>query len=108
MAVVADRRWHRKIDAHHTYRDLGNETLGRISIAREDRNRVALVMDVRVAPAGTHHGNLLEGYRAAWKRQARSAPRRHLFAGTDFEGESGRLLDGDGKLDGLRPGTNAA
>src|SRR6478672_8186827 len=49
MAVVADRRWHRKIDAHHTYRDLGNETLGRISIAREHRNRVALVMDVRVA-----------------------------------------------------------
>ena len=24
MAVVADRRWHRIIDAHHTYRDLGN------------------------------------------------------------------------------------
>jgi hypothetical protein len=25
--LVADRRWHRKMDAHHTYRDLGNETL---------------------------------------------------------------------------------
>jgi hypothetical protein len=49
MAVEADRRWHRKIDAYYTYRDLGNETLGRISIAREDRNRVALVMVVRVA-----------------------------------------------------------
>ena len=49
MAVVADRHWRRNIDADHTYRDLGNETLGRISIAREDRNRVALVMEVRVA-----------------------------------------------------------
>ena len=49
MAVEADGRWHRKIDAYHTYRDLGNETLGRISIAREDRNRVAFGMDVRVA-----------------------------------------------------------
>jgi len=49
MAVVADRHWHRNIDAHHTHRDLANETLGRISIAREDRNRVALVMDARVA-----------------------------------------------------------
>src|SRR5271170_8348920 len=49
MAVVADRRWHRKIDAHHTYCDLGHETLGRISTAREDRNRVALVMHVRIA-----------------------------------------------------------
>src|ERR1700760_2353791 len=53
MAVVADRRWHRKIDAHHTHRDLGNETLGRISIAREDRNRLAFVMDVRVAQAAS-------------------------------------------------------
>src|ERR1700756_117865 len=49
MAVEADGRWHRKIDAYHTYRDLGNETLSRISTAREDRNRVALVMVVRVA-----------------------------------------------------------
>jgi hypothetical protein len=39
MAVVADRHWRRNIDAHHTCRDLGNETLGRISIAREDRIR---------------------------------------------------------------------
>src|SRR5215469_6707806 len=49
MAVVAGRHWRRNINADHTYRDLGNETLGRISIAREDRNRVALMMEVRVA-----------------------------------------------------------
>src|SRR5580658_3501344 len=55
MAVVADWSWHGKIDAHHTYRDLGNEALGPISIAREDGNRVALVMEIRVAQ------RLLEG-----------------------------------------------
>src|SRR6201987_3141058 len=49
MAVVADRHWRRNIHADHTYRDLGNETLGRISAAREDRNCIALMVDVRVA-----------------------------------------------------------
>ena len=49
MAVVANWGWHREIDAHHAYSDFGNETLGPASTAREDSNRVALVMEVRVA-----------------------------------------------------------
>ena len=57
MAVVADRRRQRKIDAHHSHLDLGNETLGRISALRKDRNRVALMMEVGVAQ------RLLEGLR---------------------------------------------
>jgi hypothetical protein len=76
MAVVADRCWHRKVDAHHTYLDLGDETLGRISIRREDRNRVALVMDVRVAQ------RLLERLRTNDLHDVED-PRRHAR----FEGE---------------------
>ena len=57
VAVVADGSRLGKINAHHTYFDLGDKTLRRISAARKDGHRVALVVEVRVAQ------RLLEGFR---------------------------------------------
>jgi len=49
MAVIADWRGHREVDAHHPDRDLGHETLSPVSIAGEYRNCVALAMEVGAA-----------------------------------------------------------
>src|SRR5271163_4290162 len=57
VAVVADGSRQGKINAYHAYLDLGDEALRRISAARKDGHRVALVMEVRVAQ------RLLEGLR---------------------------------------------
>jgi hypothetical protein len=55
VAVVADGSRQGKINAYHAYLDLGDEALRRISAARKDGHRVALMMEVRVAQ------RLLEG-----------------------------------------------
>src|ERR1700719_74708 len=87
MAVIADRHRHRNIDAHHADRDLRDETLGRIAITREHRNRVALVMDGRVAQRllerlrtnDLQHGAedlVLVALQKAWSDRSRSATRK--------------------------------
>src|ERR1700709_714492 len=47
--VVADRHRHRQIDPDHAYGNFIHETLGRVAAAREDRNRIALLVVARLA-----------------------------------------------------------